>query len=108
MPTASLKQKSITKHHINWEYSKKYPNVIIVKSWRENKMNEDQIKAQLYPTWRKWALTAHSALTRAGNFVAWPFVWVSEQFNGTAEFRTTLKRMEEDEKRTAEVDTLKP
>lgn len=93
---------------INWEYSKEYPNVIIVTTWRDNKMDEEKIKAQLYPTWRKCMLATHSALTSAASFVAWPFVWIAEQFNGTSEFRTALKRMEEDERKVAEADTLEP
>lgn len=71
-------------------------------------MNEEKIKAQLYPAWRKYMLATHSALTTAANFVAWPFVWVAEQFNGTSELRAELKRMEEDERKVVEADTFKP
>ncbi len=106
---ARLNSNKINK--VEWEYSKEYSNVIIVKTWRKNKMNEkeeEKIKAQLYPTWRRYMLNTHSVITGVANFVARPFVWIGEQFNGTAELRAELKRMEEDERKVAEADTLEP
>lgn len=90
----------------DWERSPTHANVIIVNTWRKNKMNEDNKKAEdekivkkLLPAWRQFLLASHAAVTSVGAFIWTPVTWVSEQLNGTADMRATLQKMKDQEKK---------
>lgn len=90
---------------IKWEVSPIYSNVIIVNIWRDKKMIEDK-KAEdektmkkLLPVWRQFLLNTHTAITTVASFVWTPVTWVTEQLNGTADFRVKLAAMEAQEKK---------
>lgn len=76
-----------------WEYSSEYSNVIIVKTWREKMDDQKEIEA-LLPTWRKTLLAAHGVVTKVGNTIAFPFVWVAEQFNGTQDHKDKWEKIQ--------------
>lgn len=74
-------------------------------------MNEDMRKAaekrdaetvrKLCPPWRQFMLDVHGVITRAAAFVWSPVTALFEHFNGTAEMRAVLARMEAEEKKAA-------
>ena len=54
----------------------------------ERVANKDEaIVERLCPWWRQGMLNAHSAIIKVAEFVAYPFTWVLNQFNGTADFK---------------------
>lgn len=69
-----------------WEYSTEYSNVIIVNIWRQNMDEQKEIQA-LLPMWRKTLLAAHKVVAKVAGTLVHPFVWLTEQFNGTQDFK---------------------
>lgn len=63
-------------------------------------MNEEKEIKALLPTWRQMMLTTHTALTSAVAVVWTPVTWLCEQFNGTADLRYHLNKMERKDRQT--------
>jgi len=91
---ANVKNKTVS-----WERHRDYRNVIVV-NWREKKMNDQRDEAtmrKLCTPLRALTIKVHTQIVKIAEVIFTPVTWVLEQFNGTAEWRDVLVRMEEEE-----------
>ncbi|MFS6835652.1 hypothetical protein, partial [Staphylococcus aureus] len=73
-----------------------------VNTWRirqiENQKDQDTIQ-KLLPPWRKFLLSTHEMFRKVANVVLIPAVWLLEQFDGTADWKTREAYLDEVERK---------
>jgi hypothetical protein len=64
-----------------------------------NDQKDQETMQKLLPTWRKALLSVHETGRKVVEFVTIPFTWLSDQINGTADWKATEARLDRAEAR---------